>query len=183
MDRRLVTAAGILLLTTVGCVMGPQQTTTVDWDLTQGHARSAVHWPGDRLVYEVANADATIRLPAGHTFRGRGVKLRVYREGDLIQVLQVLYPQTTIDDGYAKARALAGDWQLRTDQVDAWYREVQAGRQRGVKDTNQRFPVIMAGQPLAAGGPTPFGKVLDSFDVDRPFQLDLEFQWTQPATA
>jgi hypothetical protein len=37
--------------------------------------------------------------------------------------------------------------------------------------------VVMAGSPLAPGGPTPYAKTLDSLDAQHPFLLDLEFQW------
>lgn len=178
--KRGAGAIGILLLVTMGCAMGQQQQRTkVEWDLSKTHAKSAVGWPSGRSVYDAGVVDATIHLPGGRTFKGTGVHVRVWPDGDQVQILQVLYPQTTIDDGYKKAKALAGDWHLRTDEVDSWYQEVQAGRRRGVKDTSERFSVMMAGQPLAPDGPIPFGKVLDSFDQERPFLLDLEFQWVR----
>jgi hypothetical protein len=157
-----------------------QQPARVAWDLSQIHSRSAVAWPAGRSVYDVGTADATIQLPGGRTFRGSGVRIKLWPDGDQIQVLQILYPQTTIDDGYRRAKALAAEWHLRTDEIDSWYQEVQAGRRRGVKDVNERFSVLMAGQPLAPDGPIPYGKLLDSFDLERPLQLDLEFQWIQP---
>jgi hypothetical protein len=178
--RQAATAVGIVLLLIMGCAMGQQQQQAkIVWNLTGTHAKSAIGWPAGRSVLDVGTTDATIQLPGGRTFRGSGVKIHVWPDGDQIQVLQILYPQTTIDDGYRRAKALAREWKLRTDEVDSWYREVQAGRQRGVKDTNERFSVLMAGQPLAPGDPIPVGKVLDSFDVDQPFLLDLEFQWVQ----
>jgi hypothetical protein len=179
--RRAVALVGVLLYMTMGCAMGQQQQPArVAWDLSQTHARSAVGWPAGRSVYDVGATDATIQLPGGRTFRGSGVQIKVWPDGDQIQVLQILYPQTTIDDGYRRAKALAAEWRLQTDEVDSWYQEVKAGRQRGVKDVNERFSVLMAGQPLAAGGPIPYGKLLDSFDLEQPLQLDLEFQWVQP---
>jgi hypothetical protein len=179
-SRHTAAAMGILLLMTMGCAMGQQpQATRVAWDLTRTHARSAVGWPAGRSVYDVGTVDATIQLPGGRTFRGSGVRIRVWPDGDQIQILQVLYPQATIDDGYRRAKALAAEWHLRTDQVDSWYQEVQNGRRQGVKDVNERFSVLMAGQPLAPGGPIPSAGMLDSFDLEQPLLVDLEFQWVQ----
>lgn len=177
--ERLITAAGALLLAIMGCAMnGQQPATKVDWDLTQSHAKAAIHWPDDSNAYEVRNADATIRLPGGRTYRGQGVHIIVAATGGQIDILDIELLRTTIDDGYPRARALARQWNLRTDLIESWYKDVQAGRARGVKDQNERFPVYMAGDPLAPGGPIPFGKVLFSFDDAQPFLLDLQFQWT-----
>jgi hypothetical protein len=170
--------AGVLLaLVTVGC-MTQTSRTTVHWDLRQGHAKSAVGWPaGADDVYDIDNADVTLDLPGGHTFRARGVQLHLFGAGDQILILAVTYPKTTLDDGYQQALDVSRQWLLRTDDLEQWRREVLAGRARGVKDSNERAFVVMAGSPLAAGGPTPYAKTLDSFDQKRPFLLDLEFQW------
>jgi hypothetical protein len=169
--------ACLLLFATMGCVM-QSSTKSVRWDLSESHAKTAVGWPsGDDAVYEIERADASIRLPGDHTVEGRGVKLRLFSDGDQVQILAIMYPKTSLDDGYRQARDLASQWHLRTDDLEAWHREVIDGRARGVKDANERFYAVMAGSPLAAGGPTPYAKLLDSFDDQKPVVLDFEFQW------
>ena len=177
-EMRLPAAAGPLLaLAIMGCVM-QSNPKTVHWDLRHGHARSAVGWPSDADdVYEVDRADVTLDLPGGRRFQAQGVMLRLFSAGDQVQVIAVTYPKTTLDDGYRQARSLSQQWQLRTDDLERWRQEVVAGRARGVKDADERAFVVMAGSPLAPGGPTPYAKTLDSLDAQRPFLLDLEFQW------
>jgi hypothetical protein len=151
---------------------------TVRWDLRQGRARSAVGWPaGAGDVYEIERADASIELPGGRTFEGRGVRLRLFGDGDQVQVISVMYPKTTLDDGYRLAMSVSHQWQLRMDGLEQWHQQVVAGRARGVKDSDEPSYVVMAGSPLAPGGPTPCAKTLDSLDAQLPFLLDLEFQW------
>ncbi|HSR25304.1 MAG TPA: hypothetical protein VLW53_17245 [Candidatus Eisenbacteria bacterium] len=171
-------AAGVLLaLAMMGCVMQPNPK-TVHWDLRQGHAKTAVGWPAEADdVYEVDRADLTLDLPGGRRFQARGVSLRLFAAGDQVQVVAVMYPKTTLDDGYRQARSLSQEWQLRTDDLERWRQEVVAGRARGVRDADERAFVVMAGSLLAPGGPTPYAKTLDSQDAERPFLLDLEFQW------
>ncbi len=171
-------ATALLVLVTMGCMM-PSSPKTVHWDLRQGHARSAVGWPADAGdVLDVDGADVTIDLPGGRTFEARGVGLHLLSQGDQVLLIAVRYPKTTLDDGYRQARSLAQHWQLRTDQLVRWHQQVIAGRARGVRDADEPFYVVMAGSPLAPGGPTPYAKTLDSFDDQRPLVLDLEFQWT-----
>jgi hypothetical protein len=170
-------AAVLLAFATMGCMM--QSTTrTVHWDLSESHAKTAFGWPsGAGDVYEIDQADATVRLPGDRTFEGSGVKLKVLAEGDQAQILAVMYPKTTLDDGYRQAQDLAKRWGLKTDGLETWHQQVIAGRARGVKDRDEPFYTTMAGSPLAPGGPTPFVQLLDSFDDQRPLVLDLEFQW------
>ena len=167
----------LVAFVTMGCVR-QSSPKTIHWDLRQGHARSAVGWPaaaGD--VYDVDNANVTIDLPGGHTFRGDGVHVHLFANGDQILILGVTYPKTTLDDGYRQALSVSRQWQLRTDGLEQWRQDVAAGRARGVRDADERTFVVMAGSPLGPSGPTPYAKTLDSFDVGRPFLLDLEFQW------
>ncbi len=167
----------LLALAMMGCTM-QSSTKTVHWDLRQGHAKSAVDWPaGADDVYDVDRADVTIDLPGGRQFEAKGVGLRLFSDGDQVQVIAVTYPKTTLDDGYRQAQALSRQWQLRTDDLERWRQEVVAGRARGVKDADERAFVVMAGSPLASGGPTPYAKTLDSHDAQRPFLLDFELQW------
>ena len=170
-------AGALLALVTMGCMM-QSSPTTIHWDLRQGHGRSAVGWPaGAGDVYDIDNANVTIDLPAGHTFRGDGVNVHLFASGDQILILGIKYPKTTLDDGYKQAVSVSRQWQLRTDELEVWHREVVAGRARGVKDSDERAFVVMAGSPLGPDGPTPYAKTLDSLDENRPFLLDLEFQW------
>jgi hypothetical protein len=170
--------AGVLLpLLAVGCMM-QSSSNTLHWDLRQGHAKSAVGWPaGADDVYDIDRADVTLDLPGGHTFRARGVQLHLFGAGDQILILAVIYPKTTLDDGYRLALDVSRQWRLRTDDLEQWRHDVVAGRAHGVRDSNERAYVVMAGSPLAPGGPTPYAKTLDSFDEQRPFLLDFEFQW------
>jgi hypothetical protein len=165
-----------LLLATMGCTMG-QTTNRVSWDLSHGHARSAVGWQGGGPGYAVPDADATILLPGRRTLRAQGVDLNLTAQGDQVEIVAVMYPKTTVDSGVAQARRIAKDWNLRTDLLESWYQEVLAGRQRGRKDSDESFNVGMAGAPLAPGGPTLYARVIHSFDPELPFRLDLELQW------
>jgi len=162
----------------MGCVM-QSNAKTFHWDLRQGHARSAVSWPaGAGDVYDVQDANLTIDLPAGRRFEAEGVDVHLLGVGDQILTLAVKYPKTTLDDGYRQAKAVSEQWQLRTDALERWHQTVLAGRSRGVKDADEPAFVVMAGTPLAPGGPTPYAKTLDSYDDQRPFVLDFELQWT-----
>lgn len=170
-------AACLLALVMMGCAM-QSNPKTLHWDLRQGHARSAVGWPADAGdVYDVAGADLTIDLPAGRRFEARGVDVHLLGAGDQILTLAVKYPKTTLDDGYRHARSVSEQWQLRTDELERWRQTVLAGRARGVKDADEPTFVVMAGTPIAPGGPTPYAKTLDSFDEKLPFVLDFELQW------
>jgi hypothetical protein len=167
---------GAVVAATAACGAG---TPTVRWDLRTGHATSAIPgWPAGSVAYEVDDVDLTILLPGDRSFDGRGVTARLQARDGRLSVISITYPPTTIDAGVPEARALARQWGLRTDQLEAWYRVVRENRQRGVADGDETFPVSMAGQPLSPQGPTVWGYVLDSFQPDKPFLLDLEFQWT-----
>ena len=174
----MVRAAICLLgLVMMGCVM-QSNPKTLHWDLRQTHARSAVGWPGDAGdVYDVQDADVTIDLPAGRRFEARGVDVHLLAQGDQVLIVAFKYPKTTLDDGYRQAKSVSEQWQLRTDELERWRQTVLSGRTRGVKDGDEPTFVVMAGSPLAPGGPTPYAKTLDSFDDQRPFQLDFELQW------
>jgi hypothetical protein len=174
----MVRAAACLLgLVMMGCMM-QSNPKTLHWDLRQGHARSAVGWPADAGdVYDVQGADVTIDLPAGRRFEAHGVDVHLLGVGDQISILAVKYPKTTLDDGYKQAKGVSEQWQLRTDALERWRQTVLSGRSRGVKDADEPAFVVMAGTPIAPGGPTPYAKTLDSFDAQRPFVLDFELQW------
>jgi len=174
LPSRLAIAAA--LLATVGCMMG-QTSQKVSWDLRHGHPKTAVHWASRSDAYEVAHVDATILLPGDRKFTGRDVTVRMFGQGDQVQVLGILFPKTTLDDGYRQARDLSRDWHLNTSSLDSWYQEVQDGRKRGVKDADVRFYAAMSGPALSAAGPTPSANVLDSYDDEKPFLLDFELQW------
>jgi hypothetical protein len=162
----------------MGCVM-QSNAKTFHWDLRMGHARSAVAWPADAGdVYDVQGANLTIDLPAGRRFEAEGVDVHLLGAGDQILTLAVKYPKTTLDDGYRQAKTVSEQWRLRTDGLERWRQAVLAGRSRGVRDADEPAFVVMAGTPLAPGGPTPYAKTLDSFDDQRPFVLDFELQWT-----
>lgn len=170
-------AACLLGLVMMGCMM-QSNVKTFHWDLRQTHARSAVSWPADAgEVYDVQGADVTIDLPAGRRFEAQGVDVHLLGQGDQILTLAVKYPKTTLDDGYAQAKTVSALWHLRTDDLDRWRQTVLAGRARGVKDADEPAFVVMAGSPIAPGGPTPYAKTLDSYDDQRPFILDFELQW------
>jgi hypothetical protein len=173
-ERVLRLATLAVVLATMGCMTGMQK---IDWDLRQGHAKSAVQWTDASSAREVANVEATIKLPGERTFQGRDVTLRLFGQGDQIQVLAILFPKATLDDGYKQARDLSRQWHLNTTSLDSWYQEVQDGRKRGVRDANVRFYAAMSGQPLSSAGPTPSANVLDSYDEQKPFLLDFELQW------
>lgn len=178
-DRRRRTAAGgvLLALAMMGCTM-QSNPRTLHWDLRQGHAKTTVGWPpGAADVYEVDRANVTLDLPGDRRFEAQGVALRLFSDGDQVQIIAVMYPKTTLDDGYRQAKSVSQQWGLRTEELERWHQEVVSGRARGVKDRDERSFVVMAGSPLASGGPTPYAKTLDSMDAERPFLLDLEFQW------
>jgi hypothetical protein len=162
------------VLATTACMIGMQK---ISWDLRQGHAKSAVQWTDASSAHEVANVDATIRLPGERTFQGREVTLRLFGQGDQIQVLAILFPKTTLDDGYRQAMDLSREWHLNTTSLDSWYHDVQDGRKRGVRDPDVKFYAAMSGPPLSPAGPTPSANVLDSYDDQKPFLLDFELQW------
>jgi len=106
-----------------------------------------------------------------------GLNVNLLAQGDQVLIVAFKYPKTTLDDGYRQAKSVSEQWQLRTDELERWRQTVLSGRTRGVKDGDEPTFVVMAGSPLAPGGPTPYAKTLDSFDDQRPFQLDFELQW------
>ncbi len=172
---RMLGGAALLLLATVGCMMG--QTTQVRWDLQHSHTKQDVQWTNSLSAHEVANVDLTLLLPGGHTFTGRQVTVRMSSDGDQVQVLSVFYSPATLDDAYQHARQLAREWQLNASSLETWYQEVQAGRQQGVKDRDAPFPVALTGRPLSPSGPRPYSKIVYSFDQQKPALLDFELQW------
>jgi hypothetical protein len=172
---RVAGCTALLLLMTVGCTMG--QTTQVRWDLRQGHTKKDLDWTNSLSAREVAGVDLTLLLPGGHTFIGKQVTVRMSSEGNQVQLLSVFYAPTTIDDGVRHARELAREWRLDTSSLESWYQGVQAARKQGMRDRDATFPVGLSGQPLSAGGPTPYVRIGYSFDQSRPALLDFELQW------
>jgi hypothetical protein len=171
----VLAGAALLLLATVGCMMG--QTTQVRWDLRNSHTKTDVDWTNSQSAREVTNVDLTILLPGGRTFNGTHVTARMSSDGDQVQVLSVFYPPTTLDDGYRRAKQLAHDWQLDASSLDTWYQDVQAERKQGTRDRDAPFPVSLTGKPLSSGGPTPYARIVYSFDEQKPALLAFELQW------
>ncbi|HEY7202624.1 MAG TPA: hypothetical protein VIC57_20550 [Candidatus Dormibacteraeota bacterium] len=176
--RELLSRLAMLaaLVAAAGCMMG-QAPHKVSWDLRHGHPKSAVQWASRSDAYQVANVDATILLPGDRTFKGSDVTVRMFGQGDQVQVLGILFPKTTLDDGYRQAKELSREWHLNTSALDSWYQGVQDGRKRGVKDANVRYDAAMSGPALSADGPTPSANVLQSYNDEKPFLLDFELQW------
>ena len=171
-----VVGIGIATVLSAACTSGSTMT-KVSWDLRSAHDRAAVGWQGSSPGFSVPDADATILLPGERTFRAQGVSLDLTARGAQVTILAIMYPPSTIDAGYALAKRVAVEWGLRTDLLENWHQEVLANRQAGKRDSDESFNVGMAGPSLAPSGPTPFARVLQSFDPERPFRLDLEFQW------
>ncbi len=168
-------AGATLLLAMVGCMMG--QTTQVRWDLSHGHTKKDVHWTDAQSAHEVADVDLTVQLPGGRTFTGKDVTVRMASAGEQVQLLAVFFPAASLDDAYRHAKELARDWGLSSGSLDAWYQDVLAARRQGTRDRDARFPVAMSGKPLAPEGPTPYAKIVNSFDQEKPGLLDFELQW------
>lgn len=173
--RTWVLGGAALLLATVGCMMG--QTTQVRWDLQHSHTKQDVHWTNSLSAHEVTDVDLTLLLPGGHTFNGRHVTVRMSSDGDQVQILSVFYSPATLDEGYQHAKQLARDWQFNASSLDSWYQQVQAGRQQGKRDRDAPFPVALTGRPLSSSGPTPYARIVYSFDEQHPALLDFELQW------
>lgn len=173
--RRMLAGTALLLLVMVGCMMG--QTTQVRWDLRQSHTKKDVQWTDALTAREVANVDLTVQLPGGRTFSGRDVTVDMSSVGEQIDVMAIFFQPATLDDAYTHARQLARDWQLNASSLDAWYQDVQAARKQGAKDRNAQFPVSLSGRPLVAGGPTPYARIVYSFDQAKPGRLGFELQW------
>jgi hypothetical protein len=177
--RRWMLAGAALLLATVGCMMG--QTTQVHWDLRHSHTKKDVQWTNAQTAQEVAHVDVTLLLPPDRSFIGQDVTVRMSAQGEQVQILSVFYVPTSLDDGYQHAKRLAHDWQLDATSLDAWYQEVQSGRKQGVRDRDAHFPVALTGKPLGPGGPTPYARIVYSFDEQNPALLDFELQWVPGA--
>jgi hypothetical protein len=173
--KRMLAGTALLLLAAVGCMMG--QTTQVRWDLRHSHTKKDVEWTNSLSAREVADVDLTLLLPGGRTFNGQQVTARMSSDGDQVQVLSVFYPPATLDEGYQHARELAREWRLNASSLDAWYQDVQAGRKQGRRDRDAPFPVSLTGQPLGPDGPTPYARIVYSFDQQRAALLDFELQW------
>jgi hypothetical protein len=177
--RRWMLAGGALLLAMVGCMMG--QTTQVRWDLRHSHTKKDVQWTDSVSATEVSSADLTILLPGDHTFVGKNVKARMMAEGDQVQILSIFYAPETLDDGYKRARQLAQDWGLGISPLDSWYQEVQAARKQGKRDRDAPLPIAVGGKPLSPDGPTPYARILYSFDQQKPALVNFELQWVPGA--
>lgn len=173
--RRMLASAALLLLATVGCMMG--QKTQVRWDLRHSHAKKDVQWTNSLSAHEVSRVDLSVQLPGGRTFDGKDVTVRMSSDGDQVTLMAIFFQPATLDDAYQHAKQLAHDWQLNANALDAWYRDVQAGRKQGVKDRDVRFPVALSGPSLGPDGPTLYARIVYSFDESRAGLLDFELQW------
>ncbi len=170
----------LLLLATTGCTAGqpPQQ---LRWDLRQSHTKADVGWQDQLSANSWPNANVTILLPGGHTFVGQGVEIFASVCEDPSQVCNLpihLYPQETIERAYQHAKQIAQEWRFQADDLDRWYHDVVAGRERGVKDTDEPLDAAAGGMPLALGGPTATLSMIYSFDEQRPVLLVFTFDWT-----
>jgi hypothetical protein len=173
----------LLLLATTGCTAGqpPQQ---LRWDLRQSHTKADVGWQNQLSAHSVPHADVIILLPGGHTFVGQGVEVFLSACQDQNQVCYVeihLYPEETIDEAYRHAKQIAQAWHFQTDDLERWYQDVLAGRQRGIKDQDELLNGVeggAGGPALVPGGPTAALGMVYSFDEQRPVLLVFTFDWT-----
>ena len=165
----------LLLLATVGCMMG--QSTQVRWDLQHSHTKKDVHWTDSLTATEVAHVDLTLLLPGGYTFNGKNVTVRMKSDGDQVEILSIFYSPASLDDGYKRAKQLAHDWQLGISPLDSWFHDVQVARKQGKRDRDASFPIAVAGKPLSPDGPTPYARILYSFDQQMPALVNFELQW------
>lgn len=173
--RRMLAGTALLLLATVGCMIG--QRTQVRWDLRHSHTKKDVQWTDSLDAREVARVDLTVQLPGGHTFDGKDVTVRMASDGPQVTLVAIFFQPANLDDAYRHAKQLAHDWQLNASALDAWYRDVQAGRKQGVKDRDVRFPVALSGPALGPDGPTLYSRIVYSFDESKAGLLDFELQW------
>jgi hypothetical protein len=165
----------LVALVAAGCMTQPAQ--KVNLDVRGGHSKAALHWTDSSTAHETPNVDVTIQLPSGRTFSAQNVTLHLFGQGDKVQLIAVMYPKASLDDVYRQARQVSHDWQLPTGGLDGWYQDVQNGRKSGVKDSSVELNVGTTGSPIGTGGPTPYVKILPSYDDGSPALLDFELQW------
>lgn len=181
----LLVFGGTVALTHVGeasPASGHEQPESLHWDLRAGHTTAQVAWPDALLVHEYSDGvDVRLDLPGG---KGGTVveehvdRVELYRHGNEIYRIDLLYPDTTLERAYQRAKRLGEQWGLPSGELDQWYKRQVAARVGGSWDRLQAHKGgVMRGKAWAKGAPMPAVYVFDTFDAEKPSYVCFRLTW------
>jgi hypothetical protein len=152
----------------------------ITWDLRTSHAKAGVPFQHDLSAGEIEHIDATVLVAGAPELKAQDVALGYssIRGGNQLDQAFVQYQPETMDSGYQHTKSILQQWGVTTGKLESWYRELKDQRRQGKPDKEGPFFAIIGYKQLTPGGAAFFANVLDSFNDQKPFLLDLEFQWT-----
>src|SRR5699024_1202767 len=108
------------------------QPESLHWDLSEGHTTAQIPWSGrlDTREY-IDGVDVTLELPGDVTFTDHAERADLYRDGDVIERIDLLYADTNLDEAYQRAKRLGERWGLPSGRLERWYAAQVEARRRG----------------------------------------------------
>ena len=162
----LILLLGALLI--VSCEK-KQMLPSLHWDLSEGHAISAVDWPADvkddeAMLSRDGPRKLLVKLPKNKVFEATAQSVYVRRSGEKLGSFTVHCPRMRLEAAWKQARDLSAQLQYSTQEIDAWYQDT---KQSGGGSTS--FSRYYQGQDYACTI-----KILHSYDRREPWYVSFK---------